>query len=143
MSVRVWSTPRESLDQLVTCARQEVGSPTWWACLAGHLDELRDELATADIEGLAAQITADGPHLASPGPARRTRAWVPRLHPKHGAHDLGSLNRLVADPAGTRPAAPQRVSATPGHPRRAPGVTLVTLPVGDHGPVILSGPDTR
>ena len=65
MTVRTWATPRESLDRLVRCATDEVGTAMWWACLARHLDELREELAQSDIAGLAAQITADAPQLAA------------------------------------------------------------------------------
>lgn len=99
MTVRTWSTPRESLDRLVNCARQDVGSPTWWACLARHLDELRDELATGDVEGLAAQITTDAPHLAA------SAARLPPLE-KQVQHELAQLRTLVASTCGSMTAAP-------------------------------------
>ena len=78
---------------------QEVGSPTWWACLARHLDELRDELATGDIEGLAAQITTDAPHLAA------SAARLPPLE-KQVQHELAQLRTLVASACGSMTAAP-------------------------------------
>ena len=99
MTVRTWSTPRESLDRLVNCARQDVGSPTWWACLARHLDELRDELATADVEGLAAQITTDAPHLAA------SAAQLPPLD-RQVRSELAQLRMLVNSAYGSTTAAP-------------------------------------
>ncbi|HYN56654.1 MAG TPA: hypothetical protein VES03_05590 [Motilibacterales bacterium] len=102
MTVRTWSTPRESLDRLVTCAREEVGSPTWWGLLTRHVDELRDELAIGDVEGLAAQITTDAPHLAA------SAARLPLLD-KQVKSELSQLRILVADAYGsTTAAAPVR-----------------------------------
>jgi hypothetical protein len=99
MTVRTWQTPKESLDQLVRCADDQVGTPTWWACVAEHLDELRDELALGDIEGLAAQITADAPHLA----AAATR--LPRLD-RQVQTEITQLRAVLAAASGSHSAAP-------------------------------------
>ena len=99
MTVRTWQTPRESLDHLVRCAEDQVGTSTWWACLARHLDELRDELAHGDIEGLAAQITTDAPHLAA------AAARLPRLD-AHVQAELTQLRRALAAASGSQSAAP-------------------------------------
>lgn len=99
MTLRTRSTPRESLDRLVTCSREDVGSPTWWVSLARHLDELREELAMVDVEGLAAQITADAPHLAA------SAAQLPPLG-KRIESELSELRMLVAIACGSTTAAP-------------------------------------
>jgi hypothetical protein len=99
MTVRTWQTPREALDHLVRCAEDQVGTPTWWACLARHLDELRDELAHGDIEGLAAQITTDAPHLAA------AAARLPHLD-AHVQAELTQLGRALAAATGSQSAAP-------------------------------------
>ena len=99
MTVRTWQTPKESLDHLVRCAEDPVGTPTWWACLARHLDELRDELAHGDIEGLATQITTDAPHLAA------AAARLPHLD-AHVQAELTQLRRGLAAATGSQSAAP-------------------------------------
>jgi hypothetical protein len=47
------------------CPSQDMGSAWWWAGLAHQLGELGEELASTDVVGLAAQITADAPHFAA------------------------------------------------------------------------------
>ena len=99
MTVRTWQTPEESLDRLVTCAREEVGSPTWWGLLSRHLDELGGELARGDVEGLVAQITTDAPHLAA------SAARLPVLD-NQVKSELTQLRMLVASAYGSTTAAP-------------------------------------
>ncbi|HYN57252.1 MAG TPA: hypothetical protein VES03_08650 [Motilibacterales bacterium] len=98
MTIRTWQTPQESLDRLV-CARDEVGSPTWWSLLSRYLDELSDELAMGDVEGLVAQIIADAPHLA---------ASAARLLPLENQvkSELAQLRMLVAHAYGSMTSAP-------------------------------------
>ena len=99
MTVRTWQTPEESLDRLVTRAREEVGSPTWWGLLSRHLDELGGELARGDVEGLVAQITTDAPHLAA------SAARLPVLD-NQVKSELTQLRMLVASAYGSTTAAP-------------------------------------
>jgi hypothetical protein len=99
MTVRTWQTPEGSLDRLVTCAREEVGSPTWWGQLSRNLDELGGELARGDVEGLVAQITTDAPHLAA------SAARLPVLD-NQVKSELAQLRMLVASAYGSTSAAP-------------------------------------
>ena len=98
MTVRTWQTPEESLDRLVTCAREDLGSPTWWGLLSRHLDELGGELARGDVEGLVAQITTDAPHLAA------SAARLPVLD-NQVKSELTQLRMLVASAYGSTTAA--------------------------------------
>lgn len=105
MTIRTMGTiarTRDSLDRLVRCAQEDEGTALWWVCLAHHLDELRDELAGADIQGLSEQITADAPHFAAA--ARR----LPVLDAQ-AQEEVGRVRLLVAQHAGsTEAAAPVR-----------------------------------
>ncbi len=65
MPVRTRGSAVDSLDLLMRCPQQDMGSAWWWASLAHHLGELGQELASTDVAGLAAQITADAPHFAA------------------------------------------------------------------------------
>jgi hypothetical protein len=75
MTVRTRGSAVDSLDLLMRCPSQDMGSAWWWASLAQQLGELVEELASTDVVGLAAQITAFG---ATPWcgmhPASGTRA---------------------------------------------------------------------
>lgn len=59
------SAARASLDRLARCSQYEAGTSTWWACLARRLDELSEELALGDVEGLIAQVQTDAPEMAA------------------------------------------------------------------------------
>ena len=55
--------PSPAIARLAQCSSRDVGSPAWWARLARHLDELAEELAELDSEGLAGRIRAVAPDL--------------------------------------------------------------------------------
>ena len=65
MTVRTRGSAVDSLDLLMRCPSQDMGSAWWWASLTHHLGELGEELASTDVAGLAAQITTDAPHFAA------------------------------------------------------------------------------
>ncbi len=55
----------DSLDRLISGSPRSLGSTSWWGQLAAALDGLRAQLASADLNGLAAQVVADAPELAA------------------------------------------------------------------------------
>ncbi len=87
-------TTKASLERLVGCSDHEAGTSVWWACLARHLDQLSEELSLSDIEGLAAQVTADTPELAAD--AARLMNLDGQLR-----DEVIDLRRRVADLAGS------------------------------------------
>lgn len=98
MSVDSYAPPRVALDRLAHCSQRDLGSASWWACVANRLDDLRDELAESDIEGLAAQVTTDAPQYAAT--ARR----LPGLD-RAVQDEAERLRMRIAEMAGARWAA--------------------------------------
>ena len=98
MTVRTRGSIGESLDVLLHCPKEDLGTAWWWDAVGHHLGELVEELALTDIPGLAAQITTDAPHYAT---AAR------RLSASHDQAQLyaARLRRDVADLGGSRTAA--------------------------------------
>ena len=98
MTVRTRGSTWESLDRMMRCPPQDMGTALWWASLAHHLGELEEELVLTDVVGLAAQITTDAPHFA---------AAARRLHAIHeqAQLDVARLRREVTDQFGSTTAA--------------------------------------
>lgn len=89
---------RQSLVELVERPEADLGTDSWWSCVARHLDRLNDDLDHEDIVGLVEQVTAELPewlHLA---------ARVRRRHESVRA-EAGRLRLVVAERAGSREAA--------------------------------------
>jgi hypothetical protein len=98
MTVRTRGSTWESLDLLMRCRPQDMGTALWWATLAHHLGELAEELALTDVTGLAAQITTDAPHFAAA--ARR----LPPIH-EQAQRDAARLRQAATDQSGSPTAA--------------------------------------
>ena len=98
MTVRTRESTGESLDLLLRCPQEDLGSALWWHSVANHLGELGEELALTDIAGLAGQITTDAPHFATA--ARRLSA----IHDQ-AQLDVALLRREAADVCGSTIAA--------------------------------------
>lgn len=94
-----WTRPRIALDSVLHCSQRVLGSAAWWSCMAQRLDNLREEMSACDVEGLAAQISADAPHLA---------AAARRLAPMNAAilDRARDLRLRIAEVAGSATAAP-------------------------------------
>jgi hypothetical protein len=95
LEVRPMTSATVSLGRLAACSSGYLGTPGWWARLADALDDLRDQMARADLPGLAAQLVADAPELA----ASATR--LPDLDDQAQA-EAALLRLEVADKAGLR-----------------------------------------
>jgi hypothetical protein len=91
-------TPDRSLEGLTRCTDADLGTATWWACLARHLDALAEDLATADTDGLTAQIIADAPEYAASAKLLTTLDTLLRC-------DVLELRHQVADLSGSPTAA--------------------------------------
>lgn len=91
-------TARQSLDRLARSEQDEVGTASWWAGVARHLDILGADLATEDIEGLIEQVVELAPERAHP--AGRIR----RLHAQL-QEDVLQLRLTVGELAGAPEAA--------------------------------------
>ena len=92
MTVRTRGSAVDSLDLLMRCPSQDIGSAWWWASLTHQLAELGEELASTDVAGLAAQITTDAPHFAAaahrlPAIDAQAQCDVARLRQEVNAHD--------------------------------------------------------
>jgi hypothetical protein len=85
----------ESLERLATCAPRYVGTAGWWSRLALVLDDLREQLAQADMPGLAGQVVADAPELAA------AALRLPELDDQVQA-EAAQLRLEVAEKAGLR-----------------------------------------
>lgn len=94
MTVRTRGSTGESLDLLLRCRQQDLGTAWWWDGLAHHLGELGEDLALTDTAGLVAQITTDAPHFAAA--ARRLTAIHDRAQ-----LDVARLRREVVDLHGS------------------------------------------
>lgn len=94
MTVQTRGSIGESLEVLLRCPQQDLGSAWWWDAVGHHLGELGEELALTDIPGLAAQISTDAPHYATA--ARRLSA----MHDQ-AQLDVAHLRRDVADLGGS------------------------------------------
>lgn len=92
--------PGRALEALTQCADADLGSPTWWACLARNLDALGEELVSADTQGLVDQIITDTPQYAAS--ANLLTTMDTRLRA-----DVIALRHLVAQLSGSRTAADQ------------------------------------
>lgn len=70
-------TARQSLDRLTHGAQDDVGTASWWAGVARHLDVLGADLAAEDIDGLIEQVVDLVPERAHPaGRVRRLHAQL-------------------------------------------------------------------
>jgi hypothetical protein len=94
VTVRTRGSTWESLDRMMRCPPQDVGTATWWDTLAHDLGELADELARTDVPGLVAQITTDAPHCAA------ASLRVVLIH-EQAQGDVARLRREVADQFGS------------------------------------------
>jgi hypothetical protein len=95
LEVRPMTSATGSLGSLVACSSGYLGTPGWWARLAEALDDLRDQMARADVPGLAAQVVADAPELAA------SAMRLPDLDDQAQA-EAALLRLEVADRAGLR-----------------------------------------
>ncbi|HYO18749.1 MAG TPA: hypothetical protein VES02_08815 [Dermatophilaceae bacterium] len=95
LEIRAMASATESLGRLAACSSGYLGTAGWWARLADALDDLRDQIARADMPGLAAQLVADAPELAS------SAMRLPELDDQAQA-DAALLRLEVADKAGLR-----------------------------------------
>lgn len=100
---------RQSLDQLAHCLEAELGSESWWQCVADGLAAMSAELAAEDVDGLVAQVLAEVPERARPAERIRrlhdgVRVEVQRLgatvdelagSPGRAAHDVRAALRAV------------------------------------------------
>ena len=100
MSVRTRGSTWESLDRMVRCPPQDVGTAMWWDTLAHDLGELAEELARTDVAGLAAQITADAPHFAA------ASLRIVLIH-EQAQGDVARLRREVTAQFGSPTAVPE------------------------------------
>ncbi|HSO03893.1 MAG TPA: hypothetical protein VLQ92_05390 [Candidatus Limnocylindrales bacterium] len=87
-------SPDRSLEGLTRCTDADLGTAHWWACLARNLDALAEDLATADTDGLAAQIIADAPEYAASAKLLTTLDTQLRC-------DVLELRHQVADLSGS------------------------------------------
>jgi hypothetical protein len=85
----------EALDRLAACAPRYLGTAGWWSRLAVAIDDLREQLAHADLAGLAAQVVADAPELAA------SALRLPELDDRVQAQ-AAQLRLEVAEKAGLR-----------------------------------------
>jgi hypothetical protein len=85
----------ESLERLATCSPRYLGTAGWWSRLAVLLDDLREQLAQADMPGLAAQVVVDAPELAA------SALRLPELDDQVQA-EAAQLRLEVADKSGLR-----------------------------------------
>ena len=99
MTVRTRGSTWESLDRLMRCPPQDVGTAMWWDTLAHDLGDLSEEMARTDVAGLAAQITADVPQFAA-------AALRLSLIDEQVQRDVARVRREASDQFGSPTAVP-------------------------------------